>query len=103
MPFTTRIAPYASRQINNWGLTEPIWMEVLLHLHQTLAVNPQAVLLSPPDFPKGMLYYFTVQDPIRADFLHEFVFHVIYHADEQHLDVMRGSYWRHVGGLPLSQ
>jgi hypothetical protein len=77
-------------------------MEVLLHLYQTLAANPHAVLHSLPEFPKGLLYYFTVQDPERADLLHEFVFQVTYHADEQHLDVMRGSYWRHVGGLPFS-
>jgi hypothetical protein len=102
MPFTTRITPYANRQINSWGLAEPIWMEVLLHLYQTLAANPQAVLQSLPNVLNGMLYYFTVQDPERPDLLHEFVFHVTYHADEQHLDVLRGSYWRHVGELPES-
>jgi hypothetical protein len=75
-------------------------MEVLLHLYQTLAANPSAVLRSLPQFPTSMLYYFTVQDPDRSDFIHEFVFQVTYHADEQHLDVLRGSYWWHAGGLP---
>jgi hypothetical protein len=100
MPYTTRITLSANRQINSWGLAEPIWMEVLLHLYQTLAANPQAVLLSLPNFPSSMLYYFTVQDPEHADLLHEFMFQVTYHADEQHLDVLRGSYWRHIGGIP---
>jgi hypothetical protein len=36
MPFTTRIAPDANRQTNSWGLAEPTWIEVLLHLYQTL-------------------------------------------------------------------
>jgi len=75
-------------------------MEVLLHLHQTLAANPQAVLQSLPHFSKGMVYYLRVPDPARTDLLHEFVFQVTYHSDEQHIDVLRGSYWRHIGGLP---
>lgn len=100
MCFTTRMAPYASRQINGWGMAEPIWMEVLLRLYQELPIAPAAALCCLPQFPNSMLYYFTVQDLERADLLHEFLFQVTYHADEQHLDVLRGSYWRHIGGLP---
>jgi len=58
MPYRTQISPQATLQINNWGLSEPIWMEVLLHLHQTLTLNPPAHLVSLPQSPGGMLYYF---------------------------------------------
>jgi hypothetical protein len=95
MPYVTRITPFASQQIRAWGLSEPVWMEVLLHLHQTLAENPQAVLHSLPTFPGAMLDYFAFPDLERPDFTHEFVFEVVYLADEQHLFVLRGSYWRH--------
>ena len=99
MPYVTQISPQAARQIRGWGLSDPVWMEVLLRLHQTLAQNPPAVLTSLPDFPRGMLYYFHFPDPERPDFVHEFVFQVVYLADEQHILVLRGSYWRHADGL----
>ena len=98
MPYTTQISPQATWQIRNWGLSEPIWMEVL-HLYQILPATPHALLTSLPAFPNGMLYYFTAPDPERSGFIHEFVFQVTYLADEQHLLVLRGSYWRHANGL----
>src|SRR5947209_7857357 len=100
MPYTTRISPFASRQIREWGLSEPVWMEVLLRLHQTLADNPHAVLNSLTDYAEGMLYYFEFTDPERSNFRHEFVFEVAYLPDEQHLLVRRGSYWRHAEEPP---
>jgi hypothetical protein len=72
-------------------------MEVLLRLHQVLPQNPTALLTSLPEFPHGMLYYFHFTDPERAGFIHEFVFQVVYLADEEHILILRGSYWRHAG------
>jgi hypothetical protein len=98
--YTTLISKYAARQIAGWGLSESVWMEVLLRLYQVLSENPSTVLSSLPEIPGGMLYYFDFPDPERPDLAHEFVFLVRYLPDEEHILVVRGSYWRHVGGLP---
>lgn len=100
MTYKTQISKQASSQIAGWGLSDPVWMEVLLRLHQVLPENPPAVLTSLPAFPQGLLYYFHFPDPERHDFVHEFVFQVLYLADEEHILVLRGSYWRHAGNLP---
>ncbi len=100
MPYRTQFSEWASQQIRQWGLSDPVWMEVLLRLQEHLAEAPTRLLESIPGFPTGMFYYFRFPDPDRTEFLHEFAFQVVYRADEQHLLVQRGSYWRHAGGLP---
>ncbi len=100
MRYTTLIGDYAARQIAAWGLSESVWMDVLLRLYQVLPEKPSAVLSSLPEIPGGMAYYFSFVDPGRPDFMHEFVFIVRYLADEEHILIARGSYWRHAGGLP---
>jgi hypothetical protein len=75
-------------------------MELLLYLHQTLPHNASTELTSLAGFPRGMFSYLAFRDPERSDLMHEFVFQIVYLADEEHLLVLRGSYWRHTGVPP---
>ncbi len=88
MPYVTRILPAITSEIQSWGLPEAHWMDVVVFLHQTVASNPPQYLrrmLQPCD---GVVATLEQVDPTNSARRHGFLFHVLSHADEEHLAVV---------------
>lgn len=97
MPFRIQLQPAATRQIASWGLSDFVWAEVLLRLHQRLRENPAELLERTEEPFGGMSYGFKLIDPQNRLCQHFFTFQVLYSMDETTLFVARGAYGKTVG------
>jgi hypothetical protein len=88
------LSPVVKWQLQRWGLSDYLLVEVYLAL-QDLASNPVDHLHRDPGGDPGALYVFRRTDPDDPRFRHLFQFRVFYDEDEQHLHIVRGSYWRY--------
>jgi hypothetical protein len=90
--YTTRILPFARKQIARWGLPAGVLVDVYLQLNEVLPSGPQQRLLPNSEERGGMLFYFSMVDPENRFRQHSFAFRVFYGQDEQTLLVASGVY-----------
>ncbi len=63
MAWKTSLRLHASRQIASWNLSDFVWTDVLMHLHQVLPQAPSAHLRRVRQPFDGMVYEFSLIDP----------------------------------------
>lgn len=97
MEHKPRLHPRVVGQIAQWGLSDYLFIEVYLAL-QKMAEDPTSHLIRDDDESPGMLFPVFREDPDSPRFTHAFEFRVYYHADEEHLEIVRASYYRYLKG-----
>jgi len=94
MSYVTRLDPLVYRQLVRWDLSDSLRVEAHLRLCERLPRSPTTLLVRDPSLfeGEGMTYRFDLIDPENRLVVHQFVFQVFYHADEQTLLVTRGGH-----------
>jgi hypothetical protein len=93
MDYKIRLHPRVLKQIGGWGLSESLLVDVYLKLREELCKSPFDHLHRDPD-GSGSLYVFETFDPADPGYQQLFMFRVFFDADEAHLNIVNGSYWR---------
>jgi len=90
--YRSDLSALVKRQIASWRLSDFVLVEVHLRLNERLAQSPSTHLVRDPSLfeGEGMTYRFNLVDPENRLLVHQFVFQVFYHSDEQTLLVRRG-------------
>lgn len=92
MAYRTRITSAAQRRLVGWNLSDFVFTEVTLRLHQILPANPTGLLRRVRSPRDCMAYEFDFIDPENRLRQHFFSFVVFYGQDEETLYVVRGAY-----------
>ncbi len=97
MEYEIRFHPKVVKQVARWGLSDYLLVEVYQALREELAADPLGHIHRDADRPQhGGFFVFDRRDPYSPLFRHIFQFRVFFDEDEQHLHVVRASYWRSI-------
>jgi hypothetical protein len=82
MPYRVHLQPSVVRKIANWGLSDPVLVDVHLFLRELLPTDPSGFLRRARRPFDGMVFEFSFIDPENRLREYEFTFLVLYSQDE---------------------
>jgi hypothetical protein len=95
MSFRLDVRPSARRKMAAWP--DPVMVEAYLRLREHLAADPHGCLVRVTTPFDGLVYSFSMVDPVNRLIEHFCFFHVVYGADEASIAVVNAGYAQRFG------